>query len=149
MEESEEEKAGGEEGKGEEKGEKEKKKKEEVKKEVKERIRKGEEIKIKDVEMMSKEALRNECKKRRLKKYSKLGVEELRKILRKEMSSQMKLGIVRRKKEKRQTEEVKREGNQEKCEPTDRQTDNLNHSWFRRTDQSQRPPEHEPREQQR
>ena len=63
---------------------------------------------MKEVNLMGKEALQNECRKRKMRNWSKLGLENLKKLLKKEMSSQMKIGIMRRKMEKKKQKRKER-----------------------------------------
>ena len=51
-------------------------------------------VTIKKVELMGKQELLNEFRERKMKRYSKLGKEELKKMLKKEISGQIKIAIL-------------------------------------------------------
>ena len=66
-------------------------------------------VTVKGIEKMKKPELIAELKRRRIKKYTGLGVEEMKKILKKEVGSQMKLGIMMRKEMKKKMKSEEQE----------------------------------------
>ena len=78
----------------------------------------GERKSMKDIDRMGKEELKNECRNRKLQKWSKLGLEDMRRLVKKEALSQMKIGIMKRRRErgmKREDQGQEQQQKQQDC----------------------------------